>query len=163
MAISQERSPAPTTLLTRTAVVRVDRDPDWVFRELHDPTALRSCVPGGRITRILEDRRFEACVVAGVGPFRITYAGTGRIKDSDPRARSASLTIAGCGVGVPPAKVRMTMAIAEVGRSADVCMSFRVMLAGSRVSRALVDCIVGDLLDRTVRRIKVQLESRATY
>ncbi|HYT11926.1 MAG TPA: SRPBCC domain-containing protein [Candidatus Nitrosopolaris sp.] len=150
-------------MLTRTAVVRVDRDPDWVFRELHDPAALLSCVPGGRITRIFDDHRFEACVVAGVGPFKITYAGTGRIKDSDPRARSASLTIAGSGVGVPPAKVRMTMAIAEVGRSAELCMSFRVMLAGSRVSRALVDCIVGDLLDRTVRRIKVQLESRATY
>jgi carbon monoxide dehydrogenase subunit G len=91
--------------LTRNAVLRVERDADWVFRELHDPRALMSCVPGGRITKILDARRFEARVVAGVGPFKIAYAGTGHIKDSDSGSRTASLTIAGGGIGMPMSRV----------------------------------------------------------
>src|SRR5260370_33592093 len=83
-----------TNVLTRNAVLRVDRDADWVFRELHDPRALMSCVPGGRITKILDARRFEARVVAAAGPFKIADAGSGQIQDSNPGSRPAALTIA---------------------------------------------------------------------
>jgi carbon monoxide dehydrogenase subunit G len=152
--------PGTTTVLTRQATVRVDRDADWVFRELHDPRALINCVPGGHITRILDARTFEACVVAGVGPFKIVYAGTGQIKDSDPGSRTASLTIAGGAMGMPPSEVRMSMTVWAVGPGAELDMSFRVRLEGKIWSRELADFMVGDLLDRTVRRIKVQLESR---
>jgi carbon monoxide dehydrogenase subunit G len=148
------------SVLTRQAVVRVDRDADWVFRELHDPRALICCVPGGRITRIIDARRFEASVVAGVGPFKVAYAGTGHIKESDPGSRTASLTLAGGGVGMPPSRVRMSMVVWAVGPAAELEMSFRVALGCSLLSRELIDFIVGDLLDRTVGRIKLQLESR---
>jgi hypothetical protein len=39
-------------------------------------------------------------------------------------------------------------------------MSFRLSLEGRLLSRELVDLVMGDLVDRTVRRIKLQLESR---
>src|SRR5713101_1097161 len=134
----QRRALVVTDVLTRNAVLRVDRDADWVFRELHDPKTLMSCVPGGRITKILDARRFEARVVAGVGPFKIAYAGTGHIKDSDSGSRTASLTIAGGAV---------------------LYMSFRMTIENTLLSRELVNFIVGDLLGRTVQRMKVQLES----
>lgn len=148
------------SVVTRQAVVRVDRDADWVFRELHDPRALISCVPGGRITRIIDAHRFEASVVAGVGPFKIAYAGTGHIKGSDPRSRTASLTLAGGGAGMPPSRVRMSMVVWAVGPVAELEMSFRVALGGTLMSREMTDSIVGDLFDRTVQRIKLQLERR---
>jgi carbon monoxide dehydrogenase subunit G len=148
------------SVLTRQALVRVERDADWVFRELHDPTALISCVPGGRITRIIDARRFEASVVAGVGPFKIAYAGTGQIKDSDPRSRTASLTLSGSGAGMPPSRVRMSMVVWAVGPVAELEMSFRVALGCNLLSREMIDLMVGELLDRTVERIKLQLESR---
>jgi carbon monoxide dehydrogenase subunit G len=140
--------------------VRVDRDADWVFRELHDPRTLISCVPGGHITRIIDARRFEAYVVAGVGPFKIAYTGIGHIKESKPGSRTASLTIAGGGVGMPPSQVRMSMVVWAVGPGAELEMSFRLSLEGRLLSRELVDLVMGDLVDRTVRRIKLQLESR---
>ena len=150
--------PPSTTVLTREAAVRVDRDADWVFRQLHDPRTLIGCVPGGQITRILDARRFEASVVAGVGPFKIAYAGTGLIKESDPGSRTASLTIAGGGVGMPPSRVQMSMVVWAAGPLAELEMSFRVALEGRFLNRELVDFVVGDLVDRTVRRIKAQLE-----
>ena len=149
-----------TNVLIRQAEVRVDRDADWVFRELHDPRALVSCVPGGHVTKILDARRFEACVVAGMGPFKVAYAGTGQITKSDPRSRTASLTIAGGGVGMPPSRVQMSMTVWSVGPRAELSMSFRMTLEGKILSRELVDFMIGDLLERTVRRIKLQLESR---
>ena len=162
MAISQLRRSPAATVLTRKALVRIDRDADSVFRELHDPAALLGCVPGGRLTRVLDDHRFEACVMAGVGPFKIGYAGTGRIEDSDPDSRAASLTITGAGAGMPQTRVRMSMLISPDGPGAELHMAFRVTLMGKLASRDLVDLVVGDLLDRTVRRIKVHLEAR-TY
>ena len=148
-----------TSVLTRSAVLRVDRDADWVFRELHDPRALMSCVPGGRITKILDARRFEARVVAGVGPFKIAYAGTGHIKDSDSGSRTASLTIAGGGIGMPMSRVRMAMVVSSLDAGAVLYMSFRMTIENTLLSRELVNFIVGDLLGRTVQRMKVQLES----
>ena len=148
-----------TNVLTRNAVLRVDRDADWVFRELHDPRALMSCVPGGRITKILDARRFEARVVAGVGPFKIAYAGTGHIKDSDSGSRTASLTIAGGGIGMPMSRVRMAMVVSSLDAGAVLYMSFRMTIENTLLSRELVNFIVGDLLGRTVQRMKVQLES----
>jgi len=145
--------------LTRNAVLRVDRDADWVFRELHDPRALMSCVPGGRITKVLDARRFEARVVAGVGPFKIAYAGTGHIKDSDTGSRTASLTIAGGGIGMPMSRVRMAMVVSALDAGAVLYMSFRMTIENTLLSRELVDFIVGDLLGRTIQRMKAQLES----
>jgi carbon monoxide dehydrogenase subunit G len=147
------------SVLIRHAEVRVDRDADWVFRELHDLRALMGCVPGGHITRILDARRFEACVVAGVGPFKIAYAGTGHIKASNPGSRTASLTITGGGLGMPRSRVKMSMVVWSVAAGAELSMSFRITFEGKLMSRELVDFIAGDLLDRTVRRIKVRLES----
>ena len=148
-----------TTVLTRLAEVRVDRDADWVFRELHDPRTLITCVPGGNIIRIIDARTFEACVVAGVGPFKIAYAGKGHIKESNPVSRTASLTLTGHGVGMPPSRVQMGMGVWSVGAGAVLSMSFRITLEGTPLSRELVDFLAGDLLDRTVRRLKVRLES----
>jgi carbon monoxide dehydrogenase subunit G len=152
-----------TDVLTRRAVLRVDRNADSVFRELHDPRALMSCVPGGRITRILDARRFEATVAVGVGPFRIAYAGMGQIKDSDSGARTASLTIAGGGIGMPPSRVRMAMVVTALDSGAVLDMSFRMTIANTLLSRELVDFIVADLLCRTVQRMKAQLERRAFH
>ena len=148
-----------TNVLTRNAVLRVDRDADWVFRELHDPRALMSCVPGGRITKVLDARRFEARVVAGVGPFKIAYAGTGHINDSDSGSRTASLTIAGGGIGMPMSRVRMAMVVSALDSGAVLHMSFRMTIENTLLSRELVDFIVGDLLGRTIQRMKAQLES----
>lgn len=148
-----------TTVLTRLAEVRVDRDADWVFHELHDPRVIVGCVPGGHITRILDAWKFEACVVAGVGPFKIAYAGMGHIKESDSVSRTASLTLTGHGVGMPPSRVQMGMGVWSVDAGAVLSMSFRITLDGTPLSRELVDFIAGDLLDRTVRRLKVRLES----
>ena len=148
-------------VLTLSGVTQVDRDPDWVFGELHDPRTLLSCVPGGSLTRLVGPRKFEARIAVGAGPFKFAYAGTGRIVDSDPGLRTASMTLHGSAAShVPSIRVRMAMAVHSHLRGSEIHMSFRVVISDQTglLARSWVDPIACELLDHTVRRVKQRLE-----
>ena len=148
-------------VLTLSGVTQVEQDPDWVFSELHDPRTLLSCVPGGSLTRLVGPRRFEARIVFGAGPFKFTYSGTGRIVDSDPHARTASMTLTGqAAPHVPSIRIRMAMAVRPHVRGSEIQMSFRVVVSDQTglLARSWVDPIAAELLDHTVRRVKQRLE-----
>ena len=148
-------------VLTLKGVTQVDRDPDWVFNELHDPRTLLGCVPGGSLTMLLGPRRFEARIAIGPGPFKFTYSGTGRIVDSDPHLRTASMTLTGqAASNVPSIRIRMAMAVRPHLRGSEIQMSFRVVISDQTglLARSWVDPIACELLDHTVRRVKQRLE-----
>jgi len=148
--------------LTLSRMTQVDRDPDWVFHQLHDPERLLGCVPGGSLTRVIDGDSFEGRIVIPVGPFRFVCAGDGQIIDSDPAARTASLMLhALAGAHMPFVRIRMSMAVHDHPRGSEVQMAFRVTVVdrSGLISRGWLDPIASDLLDRTVRRIKRQLES----
>ena len=148
-------------VLRLKGVTQVDRDPDWVFRELHDPETLLRCVPGASLTRVVGPRRFEAQIVFGAGPLRFAYAGAGRITDSDSQSRTASMMLNETRPSdVPRIRVRMRMAIDDHPQGSEIRMSFRVAVSDRTglVRRGWVDPIACDLLDRTIRRVKQQLE-----
>jgi len=148
-------------VLTLSGATLVDREPDWVFRRLHDPETLLSCVPGGSLTRLIGPGRFEAQIVLGAGPFKFNYSGTGRIVDSDPQARTASMTLdAHPASNLPDIRIRMAMAVHPHARGSEIRMSFRVVVADRTglLARTWVDPVACELLDRTIRRVKQRLE-----
>ena len=148
-------------VLRLKGVTQVDRDPDWVFRELHNPATLLRCVPGASLTRLVGPRRFEARIVFGAGPLKFAYAGAGRITGSDPQSRTASMTLnENRPSDVPRIRIRMTMAIGSRPNGSEIQMSFRVVVSDRTglVRRAWVDPIACDLFDRTIRRVKQELE-----
>jgi carbon monoxide dehydrogenase subunit G len=149
-------------VLRLKGVTEVDRDADWVFSELHDPKTLLSCVPGGSLIRQAGPRKFEAQIAVGIGPFKFIYAGTGRIIDSDPKARAASMTLDGHQASnVPHVRIRMAMTVVGHPRGSEIQMSFQVAISDrtGRLSRAWVDPIASELLRCTIRRIKQRLET----
>ena len=153
--------PRQPIVLNLNGATQVDRDPDWVFGELHDPHTLLSCVPGGSLTKLVGPRRFEARIAIGAGPFKFTYSGIGRIVDSDPRLRTASMTLNGSATStVPSIRIRMAMAVRPHVRGCEIQMSFRVVITDPMglLARSWVDPIACELLDHTVSRVKRQLE-----
>ena len=151
--------------LRLSRLTQVDRDPDWVFRHLHDPEMLLGCVPGGSLTKLIDAERFEGCIVIGAGPFKFACCGIGRISDSDPKARTASLRLHGRALRpMPDFRIRMSMAVHGHPSGSEVQMSFWVTVfdRSGLLSRGWVDPIASDLLDRTVRRIKRQLEATSS-
>jgi len=148
--------------LRLTRMAQVERDPDWVFSQLHDPEKLLGCVPGGSLTNVIDAERFEGRIVIGAGPFKFACRGDGRIIDSDPKARTSSLNLHGLGARpLPQVRVRMSMAVHSHPRGSELQMSFRVTVAdrSGLLNRSWVDPIASDLLDRTVRQMKRQLEA----
>ncbi len=145
-----------------TGVTQVDRHPDWVFGELHDPNTLLGCVPGASLTRLAGPRRFEARIAIGAGPFKLVYTGTGRIVKSDPRLRVASMTLNGNPGGrLPGIRIHMAMAVAPHVGGSEIQMSFRIAVSDRGIgllTRSWVDPVACDLLDRTIHRIKERLE-----
>jgi hypothetical protein len=152
---------ADQIVLRLKGVAQVDRDPDWVFRELHNPETLLRCVPGASLTKLVGPRRFQARIVFGAGPLKFAYAGAGRITSSDPQSRTASMMLnENRPSDVPRIRIRMTMAIDGHPLGSEIQMLFRVVVSDRTglVRRAWVDPIACDLLDRTIRRVKQQLE-----
>jgi carbon monoxide dehydrogenase subunit G len=151
-------------VLRLKGVSYVDRDPDWVFRELHDPETLLTCVPGGSLTRLLGPRMFEARIAVGIGPFKFASSGTGRIIDSNPKARTASMTLDGLrSSNAQRIRIRMAMTVLGHLEGSEIQMAFRVVISDRTglLSPAWVNPIACDLLNRTIRRVKQRLEDTA--
>jgi uncharacterized protein len=149
------------TTLSLNSVTFVRRDPDSVFRELHDPETLLGCVPGATLTRLTGPGSFEARIAVGLGPFKAEYDGSGRIVASNPKARTASLELTGDpSANLASVRVRMAMWIAERTGGSEIHMTFDVAMSDRtrRLANGWLDPIAGDLLDRTTRRLKHQLE-----
>ena len=149
------------TTLHLNAVTFVRRDPDSVFSELHDPRTLLSCVPGATLTSITGPGSFEARIALGLGPFKPEYTGRGRIVASDPTARTASLELTGDpAANLAGVRVRMAMVVAERPGGSEIAMTFDVALSDRTrlLTNGWLDPIASDVLDRTTRRLKQQLE-----
>ena len=149
------------TTLSLSAVTFVRRDPNWVFRELHDPETLLGCVPGATLTRLTGPGSFEARIAVGLGPFKAEYDGTGRIVASNPKTRTASMELTGDPfVNLAAVRVRMAMSIARRTGGSEIRMTFDVVMSDRtrRLANGWLDPVACDLLDRTTRRLKQQLE-----
>ena len=149
------------TTLSLTSVTYVRRNPDWVFRELHDPETLLGCVPGATLTRLTGPRSFQARIAVGLGPFKAEYDGTGRIVASNPKTRTASMELTGDpSANLAIVRVRMAMSIAERTGGSEIRMTFDVAMSDRTwlIANGWIDPVACDLLDRTARRLKQQLE-----
>lgn len=147
--------------LALSSIAFVRNDPDWIFRQLHDPAVLVSCVPGATLTRVTGPASFDARIALGLGPLRSDYTGTGRIIASNPRTRTASLDIALDPVAnLGGVRIHMAMAIAERDSGAEIRMTFGVDMPQPMwlLAQAWVEPIACDLLDRTALHMKRQLE-----
>src|SRR5690349_13371934 len=149
------------TTLSLDAVTFVGRDPDWVFRELHDPETLLGCVPGATLTRLTGPGSFQARIAIGLGPFKAEYGGMGRIVASNPKTRTASMEVTGdSSASIAAVRVRMAMSIAERSGGSEVRMTFDVAMSDRArlLANGWLDLLACELLDRTTRRLKQQLE-----
>jgi carbon monoxide dehydrogenase subunit G len=149
------------TTLSLTAVTFVRRDPDSVFRELHDPETLLGCVPGATLTRLTGPGSFEARIAVGLGPFKAEYQGTGRLVASNPKARTASMELNGDpSATFTSVRVRMAMSVAERTGGSEIHMTFDVAMSDRTrlLANGWLDPVACDLIDRTTRRLKQQLE-----
>lgn len=148
------------TKLALSTTTFVARDPDWIFSELHDPRTLVNCVPGATLTRLTGPGSFKARIAIGIGPLQSHVNGSGRITASDARRRTASLEVRADPDSLAAFQIAMAMTITKRNEGADIRMTFDVLMPdqAALLTQAWLDPIACDLLDRTTRRLKQQLE-----
>jgi carbon monoxide dehydrogenase subunit G len=70
-------------------VVRAPVEPVWNY--LVDPRRVVTCVPGGELQDVLDDRTFDGRVRVAAGPFTFAYGGRIRLDELDAAARHVKI------------------------------------------------------------------------
>jgi carbon monoxide dehydrogenase subunit G len=158
---SATRTPGDRTVLLRlSSALRIDRDPDCLFGQLHHPETLFECVPGVSLTRVLDPRTVEARIVVGIGPFTAAYSGSARIVRSDQSLRKTSIDLEGQSDiwGSVRAHMRLTVRPAAGGSSLRTSVRLAMTGRSTLLGRPILHRVAGEMFARTGDRIKGRLE-----
>jgi uncharacterized protein len=111
----------------------VQRPADTTWRILQDVPAIAPCVPGVRLTEVIDDRTFRGVGEVRLGPVQLALRGEVRLAELDPAARTMMIRGAGRdskGRGGTEAAVRVSLA--QVGAATTrVTLVTNVELSGS--------------------------------
>jgi carbon monoxide dehydrogenase subunit G len=155
------QSPSDRTVLLRlSSALRIDRDPDCLFGQLHDPELLFDCVPGVSLTRVLDPRTVEARMVIGLGPFTAAYIGSARIVRSDGSLRTTSIDLEGQSDiwGSARAHLKLTVRPAVGGSSLRTSVWLAMTGRSTLLGRPILHRVAGEMFARTEDRMKSRLE-----
>lgn len=75
--------------------VEVDAPVKQVWEFVSDVPRVAPCMPGAKLTKVVDDRTYEGTVVVKLGPIRMTYKGTVVVEDMDDASHSAKMSASG--------------------------------------------------------------------
>lgn len=136
--------------------------PDQVFETLLDFQRIGPCIPGASVGRPGEDGTHEAEIAVRLGPMRLTYRGTVRLRDADRDERRASLAADVREVrGQGSAKATMTMSVREENGGSRVASSTEVQLSGraAQMGAGIVEDVAGRLVADMAANLEHMLDS----
>jgi carbon monoxide dehydrogenase subunit G len=98
---------------------KVKHDVEDAWALLSDPTKVVTCVPGAKLTEVVDEKTYKGTISVKVGPTLSEFKGQVHIEEMDPRAHRMALSGKGQDVkGKGSASMRMTgelHALAEGG------------------------------------------------
>jgi carbon monoxide dehydrogenase subunit G len=149
-------------------VVRAPVEPVWSY--LVDPRCVVTCVPGGDLERVLDDRTFDGTVRVAAGPFTFAYGGRIRLDEVDPAARHVRiLGDAREAAGSDRARLTLESDLAplpdgatEVVAHASVDVEGRIVEIGRPVLEELAHVVFQDFASRVRARIEAEQAGGAT-
>jgi len=126
-------------------------EPDRAYELLLDLENVAHCVPGGEIEPPDEEGVYPGRVTVKLGPMKFSYAGTLRIAERDPEARTAVIEGAGnASGGSERARVRSLMEVLPEGDGSRVRMSTDLEIRGRAAQMGAG--IIGGVSKRMVKQ-----------
>lgn len=124
------RAGAPMAIrIEERYVVRAPAGPVWEF--LVDPLRVVSCVPGGELEQVLDDRTYRGSVRVRVGPLTLAYRGRVHLAEVDVTARRVKIVgLARERTGPDSARLTLESWLAPVPEGTEVVADARVDVAG---------------------------------
>ena len=114
-------------------VVRAPIASVWEF--LVDPVRVVTCVPGGALEEVADERTYRGRIRVQVGPFTMTYGGRVRLAEVDPAARRVRIVgEAVDSAGADTARLTLQSFLATLpGGATEVVATAEVEVAGRAV------------------------------
>jgi uncharacterized protein len=140
----------------------VQRSVDTTWQILQDVPAIAPCVPGVRLTEVIDDRTFRGVGEVRLGPVQLALKGEIRLEELDPAARTMMIRGAGRdakGRGGTEATVRVSLA--EVGiATTRVALVTNVELSGSIAQYGRASGVILGVAREITAQFAVNLDAR---
>jgi hypothetical protein len=132
---------------------------------LMDVRRVAPCMPGARLTEIVDDRTFKGTVGVRLGPVALTFAGTAQFENIDPAARRARIKANGTDAkGRGGAMAIVDFAIKEAGSGAAVLVHTNLTLSGSVAQYGrgvgMIQDVANQLIKQFANALKAELAKR---
>ena len=141
----------------------VDVPPDEAWTILTDIERIAPCMPGAKLTEVIDENTFEGTVAVRLGPVALTFAGTARFEERDDAGRSARVKAQGRdakGRGGANADVRFRLVPAD-GAATTVEIDTDLQLSGSVAQYGrgvgMIKDVATQLIDRFAAALHQQI------
>jgi uncharacterized protein len=143
--------------------VEVDAPLDQVWALVNDVPRVAPCMPGGALTKVVDERTYEGTVLVKLGPIRMSYKGTVVLEQVDEANHSAVLHARGRDVkGSGTAAANVTTSLEPDGDNRTrLHVSSDVQLTGKVASfgRGAVQDVAGKLFGQFADCLKDTLDA----
>jgi len=140
----------------------VQRTADTTWRILQDVPAIAPCVPGVRLTEVIDDRTFRGVGEVRLGPVQLALRGEVRLEELDPVARTMMIRGAGRdskGRGGTEASVHVSLA--QIGiTTTRVALVTTVELSGSIAQYGRATGVIHGIAREITAQFAANLDAR---
>ena len=106
--------------------------PDQAWQVLMDIEGVAPCMPGARLTDVLDDKTYKGNIAVRLGPVALTFAGTVRFEEIDPGAHKARVRAQGNDAkGRGSAQAEATFQLAPSENGSKVSVHTALVLSGA--------------------------------
>jgi carbon monoxide dehydrogenase subunit G len=128
---------------------------------LLDIPLVAPCLPGTRITKVLDEQTYEGSVQLKLGPISLSFRGTAIIEEVLPEVRSVRVVAKGREErGRGSAHARVTFQLNEIASGTRVDVSTDLNLVGNIVQYARGASVVTRTAQQLVDQFSARLQSR---
>ena len=140
----------------------VGAPPDRVFAYLLDINKVVGCVPGAKLSEVIDPTTFKGKVKIKVGPITVAYNGTARIGDRDDAKRTATLEAEGretTGPGSARAKAFMSVDADGAGSTVKIVTDYSVAGRVAQFGRGVMEDVSRRIVNDMAACIKANVEA----
>ena len=134
--------------------------PAGAWDVLMDVKRVAPCMPGARLTEIVDERTFKGTVGVRLGPVALTFAGTAQFENIDAAARRARIKANGTDAkGRGGAMAIVDFAIQEAGSGSKVLVHTNLPLSGSVAQYGRGVGMIQDVANQLIKQFANSLKA----
>ena len=134
--------------------------PAQAWDVLMDVRRVAPCMPGAKLTEIVDERTFKGTVGVRLGPVALTFGGTARFEDIDAAARRARIKANGTDAkGRGGAMAIVDFSLKEAGSGSAVLVHTNLTLSGSVAQYGRGVGMIQDVANQLIKQFANSLKA----